>query len=62
MKKKLKNILWKLKANFEKLTPGKQKEYIVFINEAKQEQTRLSRLEKIKPLILLSAGLNDKYK
>ena len=52
----------KLKANFEKLTPGKQKEYIVFINEAKQEQTRLSRLEKIKPLILLSAGLNDKYK
>ena len=52
----------KLKGNFEKLTPGKQKEYIVYLNEAKQEQTRFNRLEKMKLLILLGAGLNEKYK
>lgn len=51
-----------LKENFEKLTPGKQKEYIVYINEAKQERTKLNRLEKIKPMILKGIGLNDKYK
>ncbi len=51
-----------LKTAFEKLTPGKQKEYIVFINEAKQEATKLKRLEKIKPMILQGIGLNDKYK
>ena len=51
-----------LKVAFEKLTPGKQKEYSVYINEAKQETTKLKRLEKIKPMILQGLGLNDKYK
>ena len=51
-----------LKNAFEKLTPGKQKEYIVYINEAKQEATKLKRLEKIKPMISQGIGLNDKYK
>jgi uncharacterized protein YdeI (YjbR/CyaY-like superfamily) len=51
-----------LRTAFEKLTPGKQKEYIVYINEAKQETTKLKRLEKIKPMILQGIGLNDKYK
>jgi uncharacterized protein YdeI (YjbR/CyaY-like superfamily) len=51
-----------LKTAFEKLTPGKQKEYIVYINEAKQEATKVNRLEKIKPMILDGIGLNDKYK
>lgn len=51
-----------LKTAFEKLTPGKQKEYIVYINEAKQEATKLKRVEKIKPMILDGIGLNDKYK
>ena len=51
-----------LKASFEKLTPGKQKEYIIYINEAKQEQTQIKRLEKIKLMILQGVGLNDKYK
>jgi uncharacterized protein YdeI (YjbR/CyaY-like superfamily) len=51
-----------LKTAFEKLTPGKQKEYIVYINEAKREATKLKRLEKIKPMILDGIGLNDKYK
>ncbi|RYY15168.1 MAG: hypothetical protein EOO04_29050 [Chitinophagaceae bacterium] len=48
--------------HFEKLTPGKQKEYIIYLNEAKQEATKLSRLEKIIPMILNGVGLNDKYK
>lgn len=52
----------KLSDAFNKLTPGKQKEYIIYIDEAKQEATKLSRIEKIKPLILDGKGLNDKYK
>src|SRR5690606_23858025 len=52
----------KLKSYFEKLTPGKQKEYNLYIGEAKQEKTKLTRIEKIKPLILNGLGLNDKYK
>lgn len=51
-----------LKAAFERLTPGKQNEYIVHINEARQEATKLRRIEKIKPMILQGIGLNDKYK
>ncbi|MDR0264059.1 MAG: DUF1801 domain-containing protein [Sphingobacterium sp.] len=48
--------------SFQALTPGKQKEYIEYIEEAKQEKTKQSRMEKIKPLILAKKGLNDKYK
>lgn len=51
-----------LKTAFEKLTPGKQKEYNIYINEAKQEVTKLKRIEKIIPMILQGIGLNDKYK
>jgi uncharacterized protein YdeI (YjbR/CyaY-like superfamily) len=47
---------------FEKLSPGKQKEYIIYIDEAKQEQTKLNRLKKILPMITQGVGLNDKYK
>lgn len=47
---------------FAKLTPGKQKEYITYITEAKQETTKMTRLEKIKPMILNGIGLNDRYK
>ncbi|MEZ4915474.1 MAG: YdeI/OmpD-associated family protein [Chitinophagales bacterium] len=47
---------------FLNLTPGKQKEYNLYIEEAKQEKTKLSRIEKITPLILAGIGLNDKYK
>lgn len=50
------------KVAFEKLTPGRQKEYILYINEAKQESTKTSRVQKIKPMIMQSIGLNDKYK
>lgn len=51
-----------LKEAFDQFTPYKQREFIEYINEAKQEKTKLSRLEKIKPMILASIGLNDKYR
>jgi len=51
-----------LKDCFEKLSPGKQKEYAQHIQEPKREETKISRLEKIKPIILEGKGLNDKYK
>lgn len=47
---------------FDELTPGKQKEYAEYIAEAKREDTKLNRLEKIKPMIRQRIGLNDKYK
>lgn len=52
----------KLNTAFNSLTPGRQKEYILYINEAKQESTKLKRIEKICPMILNGIGLNDKYK
>ena len=47
---------------FEKLSPGKQKEYAEHISSAKREETKKERLEKIIPIILAGKGLNDKYK
>lgn len=49
-------------AAFEKLSSYKQREYCEYISGAKQEKTKLSRLEKIKPMVLEGKGLNDKYK
>ena len=51
-----------LKEHFQKLTPGKQREYAEYITEAKQEKTKLSRLEKCMPMIKNGVGLHDKYK
>ncbi len=51
-----------LKEHFQKLTPGKQREYAEYITEAKQEKTKLSRLEKCIPMIKNGVGLHDKYK
>jgi uncharacterized protein YdeI (YjbR/CyaY-like superfamily) len=51
-----------LKDAFKILTPGKQREYFEHIESAKQEKTKLSRIEKIKPMILKNIGLYDKYK
>ena len=51
-----------LKNEFENLTPYKQREYLEFIDTAKQEKTKLARLEKIKPLLAKGKGLNDKYR
>lgn len=51
-----------LKSAFEKFTPGKQKEFWEFMATAKQEKTKATRLEKIKPMIMEGIGLNDKYR
>lgn len=47
---------------FKTLTPGKQREYCEHIDTAKRDETKFSRLEKIKPMILKGIGLHDKYK
>ncbi|WP_397362295.1 YdeI family protein [Olleya sp. R77988] len=47
---------------FKGLSPSKQREYCNYITEAKREATKLSRLEKIIPMIIDSKGLHDKYK
>ncbi|WP_375241788.1 YdeI family protein [Lacinutrix sp.] len=52
----------KFKAAFNALSPSCQREYCNYINEAKREATKISRLEKIKPIILNGKGLHDQYK
>lgn len=47
---------------FNNLPPYKRKEYNEYIDTAKQEKTKQTRLAKITPLILAGKGLNDKYK
>ena len=44
---------------FKKLTPGRQRAYILHFASAKQEATRISRIEKVTPKILAGKGLND---
>jgi len=51
-----------LNASFQRLTKGKQREYAQFILDAKRQETKQKRLEKIIPMILKSIGLNDRYK
>lgn len=51
-----------LAMSFKDLTPGKQKEYIEYVDEAKKAETKMARLDKITPMILEGLGLNDKYK
>lgn len=51
-----------LQEAYGKLSPGKQKEYIQYLNEARQETTKFKRLEKIVPMIAAGFGLNDRYK
>lgn len=47
---------------FEAMSPSHRREYAEYVAEAKLEATRLRRVEKIVPMILSKAGLNDKYK
>ncbi len=51
-----------LKEHFYAFTPGRQREFADYISEAKQEKTRLARLQKVIPLIQQDIGLNDKYR
>lgn len=47
---------------FKILTLGRQRGYCEYIQMAKREATKVSRLEKIKPMILKGIGLHDQYK
>ena len=58
----------KLKGNdnltekFNELTLSKQREFVEYISSAKRDTTKITRLEKIIPMIINGIGLNDKYK
>ena len=47
---------------FAAMSPGKQREYAEHISEAKREETKARRLEKILPMIEAGVGLNDRYR
>ena len=51
-----------LKESYQKLTPGRQREYAEHIGEAKRQATQQSRLEKCAEMIKQGVGLHDKYK
>jgi uncharacterized protein YdeI (YjbR/CyaY-like superfamily) len=51
-----------LKNAFEKFSPYKQKEFWEYMATAKQEKTKETRFEKIKPMIIENIGLNDNYR
>ncbi len=51
-----------VKQAFDRLTPGKQREFIEYVKEAKRASTKKSRIEKISVMILEGRGLNDKYR
>ncbi|MDL0111951.1 YdeI/OmpD-associated family protein [Mammaliicoccus sciuri] len=48
-----------LKEAFYNLTPGRQRQYIYYISQAKRPATRVSRVEKYIDHILDGKGLND---
>lgn len=48
-----------LKKAFESLTPGRQKGYLFYFNQAKQSKTREDRIEKYYQQILNGKGIND---
>ena len=48
-----------LKTAFYKLTPGRQRGYLLYFSSAKQSKTRMERVEKYIPKILDNKGLDD---
>ena len=51
-----------LAEKFEALNRTKRQDFATYIAEAKKIETRMSRLEKITPMIKGGIGLSDKYK
>lgn len=49
-------------ASFDSLSPGKQREYAMYVSHAKRAATKQSRLDKIIPMMEAEMGLNDKYR
>jgi uncharacterized protein YdeI (YjbR/CyaY-like superfamily) len=52
----------KAAASFDKLTPGKRREYADFVASAKQAATKQRRIDKILPMIESGVGLSDRYR
>lgn len=50
------------KEHFYTLTSGRQREYAEYIESAKRDTTKESRMEKIKLMIMNGIGLHDKYR
>lgn len=50
------------KAAFAELTTGKRREYADYISDAKREETKQKRVEKILPLITEGKGIHDRYR
>ena len=48
-----------LHAAFERLTPGRQRGYLLHFAQAKQSKTRMARIEKHWDRMLEGKGLND---
>ncbi len=48
-----------LKKAFQALTPGRQRGYLLYFSSAKQEKTRMARVEKNVDRILAGKGLED---
>lgn len=52
----------KARTAFEALTPGKRREYADHVAEARRDETKQKRIEKILPMIEAGVGLNDRYR
>lgn len=48
-----------LEAAFYNLTPGRQRGYVLFFNQAKQAKTRIARIEKYRADILIGKGMGE---
>jgi len=48
--------------HFDALSKSRKREFCDYINDAKQNETKIKRLQKIIPMILDGVGLNDKYR
>ena len=48
-----------LKSAFYKLTPGRQRAYLLYFSSAKQTKTRIDRIEKYLPKIMDGKGIDD---
>lgn len=48
-----------LEAAFYNLTPGRQRGYVLFFNQAKQAKTRIVRIEKSRADILIGKGMGE---
>jgi len=51
-----------LAAAFKAFTKSKKREYAMYIDQAKRLETKMSRLEKVIPMIKSGIGLHDKYR